>query len=207
MHHEILIIYFYRLYFTSFIVLFLGITKALMSTLFCFMKHYGHGATFENFINPFLKDIASFRVDYCVLKKIPNTLWVSENYIGMARIFPWAFGLYCLNFKPTADSIVHDQTIFDDEVLLMKRLINSFSVMIANLMSRNPNYEEKERDVLDKQIKIFLTTCSNFCSKFGGPSWETKGNFYSLLNLPDQILQYGPLRDYCKYSETMSRNI
>ena len=81
----------------------------------------------------------------------------------------------------------------------MRQLINAFSVMIANLMSRDTNYAENERDVLDKQIKIFLTSYSNFSGKFEGPTWETKSNFYSLLNLPDQILHYGPLRDYCEY--------
>ena len=94
--HKIITVHIIHSNHTNFIVLFLGITKALMSTLSCFMKHYGHGATFENFINPFLQDIASFRLEYCVMKKIPDTLWVSENYVGMARIFPWAFGLYCI---------------------------------------------------------------------------------------------------------------
>ena len=179
-------------------MIFLGITKALMSTLRCFMKRYGHGTDFENFINPFILDIASFRLDYCVLKKTPDTLWVSENYLAMARIFPWAYGLYCLNFRPSTESMVHDETTFRDEVLLMEQLINTFSVMVANLMSRDTNYANKERNILEKQIKIFLTTCSNFSTQCDGPTWETKGNFYTLLNLPDQILHYGPLRDYCE---------
>ena len=99
------------------------------------------------------------------MKKTPDTLWVSENYLAMARIFPWAYGLYCLNFRPSAESMVHDATTFRDEVLLMEQLINTFSVMVANLMSRDTNYANKERDILEKQIKIFLTTCSNFSTK------------------------------------------
>jgi len=60
----------------------------------------------------------------------------------MARILPWAFGLYSINFKPAANSVVHDETVFNDEVLSMKQLINAFSVMIANLMSLDTNYAE-----------------------------------------------------------------
>ena len=162
------------------------------------MNHYGHGAGFEDFINPFITSIGLFRLDYCVMAKMPDTLWVSENYLAIARIFPWVYGLYSLNFKPSDNSKVHDSNVFSDEITLMKQIINSFSVMVANLMSRDMTYAEEERDKLDKQIKIFLTTCRNFSEKFGGPSWQTKGNFYSLLNLPEQILHYGPLRDYCE---------
>ena len=102
-----------------------------MATLRGFMTHYGHNISFKNSINPFILDIAIFCLDYCIMKKIQDTLRVSENYLAMDWIFPWAYGLYCINFRPSADSTKQDGQVLNEKVILIKQLINSFSVMVA----------------------------------------------------------------------------
>lgn len=107
----------------------------------------------------------------------------------MARLLPWVFGMFCINFRPKNDEKVEE---FEKSVLLMQQLLNAFSVMISALMTR----KKVDYTILDKKIKIFLTTCSKFGVDVGDEFWQHKGNFYSLLNLPDQIRLYGPLRDF-----------
>lgn len=53
-------------------VLFLGIVKALMACLEKFMAKYSHKSGFQEFINPYLSDITSFRLGYCMMKKHPR---------------------------------------------------------------------------------------------------------------------------------------
>lgn len=174
-------------------VIFLGITKALVACFASFITGYSDLTAFHDDINPFLQDIASFRLDYCMMKTLPNTLWVSENYLALARILPWVCGYYCSNFKPKETSRAHCSQQWKRQVDAFQQLFNAYSVMVSALMSRDePNYE-----VLDQQIKIFLSTCARMDGVISGSSfWAEKGNFYSLLNLPEQIKKFGPLRDW-----------
>ena len=177
-----------------FAVIFLGVTKALVACFASFITGYSDLTAFHDDINPFLEDIASFRLDYCVMKTLPNTLWVSENYIALARILPWVFGYYCANFKPKQSSNAHCSQQWQIQVDAFQQLFNAYSVMVSTLMSRDkPDY-----DILDQQIKIFLTTCTRLDAVLTGDTsfWAEKGNFYSLLNLPEQIKKFGPLRDW-----------
>ena len=178
-------------------MIFLGITKALVACFATFITSYTDLTAFYKDINPFLVDIASFRLDYCMLKTLPDTLWVSENYVGLTRIFPWVFGYYCAEFKPKESSKAHCHQTWQGQVDAIQQLINSYSVMVSALMSRN----EPDFDILDQQIKIFLTTCDKLVSVLPEAKsfWAEKGNFYSLLNLTEQIKEFGPVRDWCVY--------
>jgi len=64
--------------------------------------------------------------------------------------------------------------------------------MMSVLMSR----EKPDFELLEQQIKIFLTTCDKFAKKTGDDFWKEKANFYCLLNLIDQIKEFGPVRDW-----------
>ena len=74
---------------------------------------------------------------------------------------------------------------------MLKRLLCSCQVMISLIMTKSivPTQE------LDVHIKIFLSDCHRFCTEYYDSSvtefWFTKGNFISLLNLPEQIEQHG----------------
>ena len=174
-------------------LIFLGITKALIACFEEFMKGYGHKTNFEQFINAHLNDIAAFRLDYCAMKKIPTTQWVSENYLALARIFPWVYGLYCINYEVKDGSRVHFPELFKQQVKLMQQLLNAYHSALSALMTRESTIDF---DLLEKRIKIFLTMCRKFGVAIEDNFWASKANFYSLLNLTSQIEKYGPLRDY-----------
>ena len=162
-------------------VLFLGITKALVTCFKGFMKSYKTASSFVKLVNPYLEDIAACRVDYCQTKSIPATNWVSDNFIALARIFPWFYGMYCINFQPDKDT-----RSYQEKRTLMQQLINSYSVMISALMTRTPDDHDKDFvqgrvKVIEQQIKVFLTACSRFGKACGDEFWEKRGNFYSLL--------------------------
>ena len=166
-----------------------------MEVFSSFLVDHKHETPFHKHINTYLADIISFRVDYCFLKKPPKTQWISENLVGLARILPFVFGQYFLYFDAGSTTVADAK---EDSLLLM-RLVNSLYVMIALLMTR----ETVDTKKLDLHIKIFLTCCHRFSKSFATDDedgdtafWETKGNFYSLLNLPAQILRFGNLRWY-----------
>ena len=142
-------------------------------------------------MNCYLKDIMKFRLDYCVLKQLPKKNWISENHVGLARILPFVIGQYFLYFDP--EKRVETTS---DHVIWLKRLVNSLHVMIALLMTK----EKVDTVKMDAHIKIFLTCCHRFSKLVGVEEaagfWESKGNFYSLLNLPAQIELFSILRWY-----------
>lgn len=127
-----------------------------------------------------------------MLKPLPDTLWVSENYIGLARVLPWVYGNYTLNFKPSANSTVSIPEEWSKQARAMERLMNAFNAMVSVLMSR----DEVNIDLVEQRIKVFLTTCNQFGIDTQMTFIDGKGNFYSLLNLPEQIRDFGPLRDW-----------
>jgi len=102
----------------------LGITKALVAAFSTFITSYKDLSTFNNKINPFFEDIASFWLDYCMTKTLPDTLWVSENYIALTRLLPWVFGYYCANFKPKESSSSNCHQTWEIQVKAMDQLIN-----------------------------------------------------------------------------------
>ena len=163
-------------------MLFLGVTKAVLKCMNRFMKSYGHGAAFEALINPLLEDLAGFHVDYCQTKTLPDSNWISDNCIALARIFPWVYGIYCINSKPSDDK----KQEFQAEITIIQQLINSYYVMISALMYRAPEDEdrvsfERRVEIIDQKIKVFLSLCSRLSGKIDDQFWEKRGNFYSLL--------------------------
>jgi hypothetical protein len=84
-----------------------------------------------------------------------------------------------------------------DKVL---ELLSCLSRLIGYCMSSFSG--EKEIQQLEMEIRIFLNLYNEFDMSMeksrknkGDPGWLTHYNFMSLLNLPDQIRETGPLRD------------
>ena len=81
--------------------------------------------------------------------------------------------------------------------LEFKCMIQASFVLISHLMS----HTSIDVGHIDCLIKIFLGMCNMFDTTFGlsdesNPFWCRKSNFVSLLNLPAQILKYGPVYLY-----------
>ena len=171
-------------------MLFLGIVGSILEIFASFLVKNKHETAFNAHINGYLTDIISFRLDYCILKKLPKKSWISENVLGLTRILPFLVSQYFLNFNVSSE---------DEHRVHWERLINALYVMMAMLMTK----DRVDTENLDKHIKIFLTCCARVGDMMregddsgAPPFWEKKGNFYSLLNLPAQIKRFGNVRWY-----------
>ena len=81
-------------------------------------------------------------------------------------------------------------------VLEIQVMIQALTCMISHIMKRT--VEPGDSEEVDRKIKIFLSCYNNIDRRFsvGLPGWGTKFNLLCLLNLPDAMNEYGPLRNY-----------
>lgn len=153
---------------------------------------------FNQHFSKLLQEINLLRLEWIKCAELPNTQWASENYIAVARIFSFLIGFYCHHFDPCNGGITFDNMYH------LRRLSNSFQLMIASLMRVD---DAVTPEMLDNNIKLFLS-CWNECeggidlsqegnnASSSGNAIFTKGNFLSLLNIPDQVKMFGPSRHY-----------
>ncbi|KAL9181321.1 hypothetical protein ACHAXT_010126 [Thalassiosira profunda] len=175
-------------------LLFEGITADVMEVIQKFLKSKSLNAPFERFANVFLSEIESFRLSWCKARELPKTYWQAEDLLGLSRIMPCVYGLFFAdaNFRG-ADARV---------AIGILQMLNAFHAMLSALMGPRCC---KDSEKIDIYIKIFLTSIyrvSALIDNDGSFSWLlAKGNFLSLLNLPEQIRRYGPVRWYYEGSD------
>ena len=162
-----------------------------MTEVHTFMKHNKVKATFEKVANRYMNEISTFRIDWLRTKYLPAAQWLAEDYLGYSRMMPFLYGTYFLQVRAPDNTQVSKETMES-----LKQVLNSLHVMIGLLMTpRQPNI-----DCIDMHIKLFLSCCNRYAKLYyaegTAPFWSTKGNFLSLLNLPEQIRYFGPLRWY-----------
>ncbi len=120
-------------------------------------------------------------MDFLQLRQLPNTNYLSEWCLGIARVFPFLYGKLTTILAP---SIMHG-----DKYMCM---VENMYVMISYLMSRHSTSTNK----LTQLVKLFLDSCNQFCKATHDdsitPFWLSKG----LLNFLEQIEWFGPLQDY-----------
>ena len=75
-------------------MIFRGVTKDCIELMSGFMKDHKLETKFHEMINPFLLDIQAMRLDWCRVKPLPNTQWLAEDEMGLARIFPFVYGQF-----------------------------------------------------------------------------------------------------------------
>ena len=109
-----------------------GIIPDVMEIVHSVFKRYGKLASFINFANEILSDVASFRLDYCKLKILPKAAWVGENSMSYMRIMSYLYGMFLLN-NPLGRT--EEAKITVD---FLKCFINSFQVYVSLLMTKNP---------------------------------------------------------------------
>ena len=173
-------------------LLFHGIVDDVMKLVHRFMSKYKKLETFERFVNVHLLKIETFRLGWCKLRKLPKAFWLAEDILGFCRIMPCIYGLFFTNnFKFTRLS-----RRFVESSTSVKKLLNSLHVMISALMNPRTSTDVNK---IDAYIKVYLS-CGHEASKWingkGEAFWMDKGNHLSLLNLPDQIAHFGPVRWY-----------
>jgi len=171
--------------------IFHGIIPTVMKAIHEFMTEHSLASKFENHVNTYLSEIASMRLSWCKVKTLPKKLWLGEDVLGFSRVMPFIYSQFFLGIKMPESDIVANETL-----VAIKQMIHSMHVMVSVLMSpRDPCI-----NTIDRAIKIFLSCCDRFVRHYYDddtePFWASTGNFPSLLNLPQQIEFFGPLRLY-----------
>ena len=139
---------------------------------------------FRRFANPFLEDIATFKLAWCHVKSLPKANWLAEDCFGYGRLMLFLYGRYFAQ-KSLPDSA----GILTVCLPQLKQLLCSCNVMICKLMSRAPLPDEQEGleahiESLDRHIKVFLSCCHRFSESYYTPDvtefWFNKANCKSL---------------------------
>lgn len=163
--------------------LFLGVTATIYDVMEQFMATESNKARFERHINQYLFDIRDFRLHFCAMKEFPKSLWISENFVAQARLTRWVYGHYFALMN------VKDAAVIEPAM----RMVCSLDVMIAHLMNGE---DDIDLQLTGEVIKIFLSSCVEFGKHLSSDNCDfvEKSNFFSLLNLVEQIIDTGPLR-------------
>ncbi len=160
-------------------LLFLGIVKSIMEVSEKYMKDEKLATKFIHHANGYIAQLESVHVDFLQLRQLPNTNYLTEWCLGIARIFPFLHGKLTTIL---ALSIMHG-----DKYMCM---VQSMYVMISHLMLRRPTSTNK----LTQLVELFLDCCHKFCKATHDdsitPFWLSKCNYVTFLNLPEQIERF-----------------
>ena len=170
-------------------LLFQGIVKTIIGETQVFLKYHSLWTTFGKQANIILDDISKLKCDFCKVEKFNGENdyttggWIAETYVGFSRI-------YGLLLCPLLKKISKDSLGLNEFI----SMINSLHAMLSRLLSTNV-----DTTIIQQYVKYFLSCCVKFYSSFYDDENATKmfwncSNFLSLLNIPQQIEQFGPLR-------------
>ena len=168
--------------------IFEGIVKATIEIQISFFKWYKKWSMFGNDSNITLHNISVSKTDFC--KALPFSGdnmttggWIAEQYVAYARIMNILMKDY--------DKYVDENSLGYTEMIVLTQSCHS---LVAHLMTNESIKISKIKEL----IKIFLGTCHYYEEAVGNdqhePFWFRKSDFFSLMNLPDQIYKFGPLR-------------
>ena len=171
-------------------LLFEGIVKSLIEIQMDFFKIQKKWSKYGEYANTLLDDIAQLKLGYCRVEQFTNGKefktggWLAETYLGYARLLV----IMCNNIEDIIDPI-HTTGFYEYQATLQCAL-----ALISRLMQHDVDHYEQ----LENYIKLFLSTCHYYEVAIGfgdkrEPTWYSKSNFVSLLNLPDQVHQFGPV--------------
>ena len=170
--------------------LFEGVVKAVIELQMEFFKQHNKWSHYGSIANPILGDVNQLKCSYnrCEAftsgKEYKTGGWLAETYLGYSRLIVILFG--------------HVETIVDESVLgynEMIMIVQSLHSLISCLMQ---HCTIQDIDTLNNYVKLFLASCHYYEASVGfgtqtAPFWYRKSNFVSLLNLPHQVKEYGPV--------------
>ena len=172
-------------------LLFHGVIPDIMEVIYNIINENSLGTAFDRHVNLILKDIANLRLEWLKIKTFPPSQWLAEDVLGLSRIMPYIYSQFFLWFALPALSNVSTETCY-----AIRQVLNSLHVMTSMRMSKR----DTDCDEIDLHIKVFLSCCDRLSKSHYGVNLEpflfAKSNFLLLLNLPEQILNYGHLRLY-----------
>ena len=158
-----------------------GIIPDVIEIIHSILSHYGKLTAFCNFGNEYLADIESFKLDYCKVKSLPKSAWVSENSLGYARLMPYLYGTFLSRYPLVAKGNETPRT--KETVANLKCLLNALQALMSVLMSKDapslpthPDEEEKrkheeekrkqERNI-DNHMKLLMSSANYLHKRYG----------------------------------------
>ena len=134
-----------------------GMIPDVMDIIHQIFSKYGKAASFYNYANTVLGDVATFRLDYLKPKALPKAAWVSENSMGFMRLMSYLYGTFLMNNtlgnseegKATANYI--------------KCMVNSFQAYVSILMTQ----KSVPKTVIENHMKLFMSSAHYLHKKHG----------------------------------------
>lgn len=175
-------------------LIFQGIVKSVIEFSFLFLTHYKKKQVFKTNVLDTMQQLKMLQCEFCRIETFSiNTNatvagWIAENYVAISRCF--------VHIMSNVTEIVNVQD--DITMVYFKLMIQSTMCLVYHLMSPFGN----DITTIDNYIKIWLQSVHHFeeysnIFETNAPfMWYKRGNFLSLLNLPDQIKQFGSIRFY-----------
>ena len=175
-------------------LLFQGIIKSVFDITFEWLKLHGKKTAFCKYIDTALQSIKELQCSFCRTetlqtgKENSTSGWIAEHYLGASRIL--------LHLFASVRSFLHAE--FSQDIDAFEFMIQTCVCFLSRLMTTS----KVSINEIDDYIKLFLTSVHNFEVRTyvqdsnRDYSWFAKGNFLSLLNLPDQINTFGHIRNY-----------
>lgn len=175
-------------------LLFQGITKSVIELTFDWIKLHNKLKSFGNFIDPYISNIKSLQMDFCRIEtfmaggEVGTAGWIGESFLGFSRCISYIFS--------QIGQFISEE--FHKEKCAFEFLHQAFYSLISRLMSSDDILNEEINDY----IKLFLSSvdlCEKICfyeNIEDSKIWFKRSNFLCLLNLPEQIYHFGPIRNY-----------
>ena len=182
--------------------IFQGVVKSIIEKTMSWLTKKGtaHYKAFGDYVNTTLQDISDLGLDWCRMEKFQRGRsyslggWQAEQYVAFCRCI-------LVIYASIRDVVGNKEIGIDEHEAMIQALLCFVSRVMCN--------ERMSRDIILDYIKCFLSLCDLFESTAyimheNDAMWFAKGNFLSLLNLPDQIHKFGNLRLYWEGSRERS---
>lgn len=174
-------------------LLFQGVVDSIITEMQSYFKFHKKWSFFGKNAFALMDEINKLQSDFCRVETFnggddyTTGGWIAESYLGFSRIFS-------IIISPTCQFLKRDNLLGWNEFQMM---IQSLNAMLARLMCEI----DVSIDDITTYIKIFLSCCTRYYETVYGtngpkdknPFWNSP-NFLSLLNLPQQIKQFGSVR-------------
>ena len=168
--------------------LFQGIVNSIIVLTMDFFKANLSRPSFGKFANKILNQIKKLNCSFCKAEPFNGDEyttggWISETYLGYSRVMVILFS--------------HNSLILDSNIRGYDELSATVQVLHA-LLSRLMTHRHIDTTDIRNYIKLFLSMCDIFDThtyerEISSLIWYAKPNFLSLMNIPDQIDQFGPV--------------
>ena len=186
-------------------LVFLGVTRTIGTMMRDLLMLFRRWPTFQRQVQPYLKQLRGYSLHHCRIWTFgssdkPFSPWVSENHLAYARCFKMAYSALCCIRE-------QDDEEREEATRLAMLVIHSWQAVVARLMQK-PSDKENNNSA-ERHIKVFLSyldkvddiiidkkDSSTTAKEQKKKKIQTVANLTGLLNLPNQMREFGNLRDY-----------